>query len=285
VDKAHLDEGGKIILPNSAMDELAHLNIVWPMMFKLIAPSVATHCGVLEFSAEEGHIYIPYWMMEHLRVKPGTIISVKNASLPKGKFVKLRPQTKNFIEDISNPRPVLEAKLRNFSCLTQGDTIMINYNDVNYCIDIMEVRSSKGTEEAVCIVDTDVEVDFDRPADMPVSPTRPPQGQSSLVEPSSAPLTFSNAHLNRNKKKKEEEDKKQEDEEPKFKAFSGAGRTMSGKPNSLSSSSSSPSTSPLGKGSPLGSQSPPSGPTSGSPGSKGEDAGFKAFTGKARSLK
>jgi len=28
MDKAHIDNGGKVILPNSAMDELAHLNIV-----------------------------------------------------------------------------------------------------------------------------------------------------------------------------------------------------------------------------------------------------------------
>lgn len=32
--------------------------------------------------------------MQHLRIQPGTIIKVQNASLPKGTFVKLRPQTK-----------------------------------------------------------------------------------------------------------------------------------------------------------------------------------------------
>ena len=35
-------------------------------------------------------------------------------------------------------------------------------------------------------MDTDVEVDFDRPADMPVSPTRPPQGAFLHAEQSAA---------------------------------------------------------------------------------------------------
>jgi len=62
--KPHLDEGGKIILPASALDELARLNIVYPMLFKISNPKKKkhTHCGVLEFSAEEGRAYIPFWV-------------------------------------------------------------------------------------------------------------------------------------------------------------------------------------------------------------------------------
>ena len=42
------------------------LNIVYPMLFKLSnkKTSRTTHCGVLEFVADEGKIYIPYWMMQ-----------------------------------------------------------------------------------------------------------------------------------------------------------------------------------------------------------------------------
>lgn len=34
------------------------------MLFQLINPSAerVTHCGVLEFVADEGIIYIPYWV-------------------------------------------------------------------------------------------------------------------------------------------------------------------------------------------------------------------------------
>ena len=45
---------------------LVRLNIVYPMLFKLSnkKTSRTTHCGVLEFVADEGKIYIPYWMMQ-----------------------------------------------------------------------------------------------------------------------------------------------------------------------------------------------------------------------------
>ena len=54
-----------VLLPASALDELARMNIVWPIMFKVSNPkdpSLYTHCGVLEFSAEEGRAYVPLWL-------------------------------------------------------------------------------------------------------------------------------------------------------------------------------------------------------------------------------
>ena len=42
----------------------ARLNISYPMLFKLTNDrnSLHTHCGVLEFSAEEGRVYVPRWV-------------------------------------------------------------------------------------------------------------------------------------------------------------------------------------------------------------------------------
>ena len=62
-----LEHGGKIIMPPSALDQLTRLNIVYPMLFKLSNSTSGrtTHCGVLEFIADEGKIYIPYWMMQN----------------------------------------------------------------------------------------------------------------------------------------------------------------------------------------------------------------------------
>lgn len=42
-----------------------------------------THCGVLEFSAPEGSCYIPHWMMQNLLLEAGSLLTVKNVSLPK----------------------------------------------------------------------------------------------------------------------------------------------------------------------------------------------------------
>lgn len=53
-----------VIMPPSALDQLTRLNVVYPMLFKLINSKKdrITHAGVLEFVADEGKIYIPYWV-------------------------------------------------------------------------------------------------------------------------------------------------------------------------------------------------------------------------------
>ena len=53
-----------VILPPSALDLLTRLHIQFPMLFKLTNKSKgrASHCGVLEFSADEGRCYIPHWV-------------------------------------------------------------------------------------------------------------------------------------------------------------------------------------------------------------------------------
>jgi ubiquitin fusion degradation protein 1 len=130
------------------------------MLFQLQSADkgTMTHSGVLEFTAEEGSCYIPFWMMQNLLLEEGGIITVTNISLPKATFVKLQPQHVDFLE-ISNHRAVLEHALRNFSCLTKGDVICVPYNSKNYFLEIKEVKP----QDAVCIIETDCQVDFDAP--------------------------------------------------------------------------------------------------------------------------
>jgi hypothetical protein len=51
-------------MPPSALDRLASLHIEYPMLFQLSNVSVekTSHCGVLEFTADEGLVYLPYWV-------------------------------------------------------------------------------------------------------------------------------------------------------------------------------------------------------------------------------
>lgn len=64
-----VDDGDKVFLPPSALDKLARMNVEYPMLFEVSSPvGKRTHCGVLEFSAEEGYCYMPFWMMENLLV-------------------------------------------------------------------------------------------------------------------------------------------------------------------------------------------------------------------------
>ncbi|RKP37298.1 ubiquitin fusion degradation protein UFD1, partial [Dimargaris cristalligena] len=170
--------GGKLILPPSALDKLTRLNIMYPMLFELEAelpPTAAsapgdqsgpplptvrrTNAGVLEFTAEEGRAYLPQWMMQSLGIEPGAIVKITNTSLPLGRFVKIQPQSVDFL-DISDPRAVLENALRHFATLTEGDTITISYNAKLYDIKVLE---TKPAGKGICIVETDLEVDFAAP--------------------------------------------------------------------------------------------------------------------------
>ncbi|KAA3462870.1 ubiquitin fusion degradation protein 1-like protein [Gossypium australe] len=206
IEKPQIESGDKIIMPPSALDRLASLHIDYPMLFELRndAAERASHCGVLEFIAEEGMIYMPYWMMENLLLQEGDIVRVKNVTLPKGTYVKLQPHTKDFL-DISNPKAILETTLRNYSCLTTGDSIMVAYNNKKYYIDIIETKPSN----AISIIETDCEVDFAPPLDYK-EPERPavPTSSKAQSQVEEAPA----------------------ETEPKFSAFTGTGRRLDGKP-------------------------------------------------------
>uniref|UniRef100_A0A6U2G3B6 Ubiquitin fusion degradation protein n=2 Tax=Hemiselmis andersenii TaxID=464988 RepID=A0A6U2G3B6_HEMAN len=172
-DTSRLEAGGKIMLPPSALHKLAQLEIAYPMLFEITnqVNGRKLHCGVLEFIASEGSALLPHWMMENLGVGHGDMVKIKSATLPKGTYVKLRPQSKTFL-DIANPKAVLENTLRNFSALTKGETIRILYNKKEFDIDVIEVKPREAG--AISIVDTDVNVDFDAPADYVEPVYKPP---------------------------------------------------------------------------------------------------------------
>ena len=67
--------------------------------------------GVLEFVADEGKVYIPYWMMQNLAIDQGGLLMVESASLPVATFAKFQPHSVDFL-DLTNPKAVLESKLR-----------------------------------------------------------------------------------------------------------------------------------------------------------------------------
>ena len=158
-----LDNGGKILLPPSALDFLTRLNISWPVFFNVknaMKPTKFTHCGVQEFTADEGTVYMPYWMMQQLELQEGSIVTVRQTEMMPGTFAKIPPHSKDFL-DISNPRAVLEKHLRDYSCMTKGDVFQFTYNGKKFAFNVLQVRP--GT--AVSIVETDMNVDFAPPLD------------------------------------------------------------------------------------------------------------------------
>uniref|UniRef100_Q92890-1 Isoform Long of Ubiquitin recognition factor in ER-associated degradation protein 1 n=1 Tax=Homo sapiens TaxID=9606 RepID=Q92890-1 len=195
-DRSDVEKGGKIIMPPSALDQLSRLNITYPMLFKLTNKNSdrMTHCGVLEFVADEGicylphwmmqnllleedglvqletvnlqvatyskskFCYLPHWMMQNLLLEEGGLVQVESVNLQVATYSKFQPQSPDFL-DITNPKAVLENALRNFACLTTGDVIAINYNEKIYELRVMETKPDK----AVSIIECDMNVDFDAP--------------------------------------------------------------------------------------------------------------------------
>lgn len=116
----------------------------------------ASHCGVLEFSAEEGLVYIPDWMMRNLVLQDGQYVKIeKTGNLARATHMKIQPHSTDFVKNLSDPQAVLEEILKDFVCVTVGDTIMVNHEDQSYYIDIVEADP----EDVVSLFDTDCEVD------------------------------------------------------------------------------------------------------------------------------
>uniref|UniRef100_A0A336M2W5 Ubiquitin fusion degradation protein 1 homolog n=1 Tax=Culicoides sonorensis TaxID=179676 RepID=A0A336M2W5_CULSO len=215
-ERQDIENGGKIIMPPSALDQLTRLNVEYPMLFKITnrRQNRITHAGVLEFVADEGKIYLPYWMMRNLLMEEGDIVQIESVSMPVATFSKFQPQSVDFL-DITNPKAVLENCLRNFACLTTGDLIAIRYNNKIYELCVLETKPAN----AVTIIECDMNVEFAAPLD--------------YVEP--------------NYKRNEEEmavDPIEEYHEPGFVAFKGSGNRLDGKKkkNDSVSSDTGPST-------------------------------------------
>uniref|UniRef100_A0A7S3K3U4 Ubiquitin fusion degradation protein n=1 Tax=Aureoumbra lagunensis TaxID=44058 RepID=A0A7S3K3U4_9STRA len=212
-DKPQLEEGDKILLPSSAFEQLARLQVEYPMLFEIRSSKGGrTHCGVMEFTAPEGQCIMPFWIMQNLLCEEGALISVKNVSLPKASFVKFKPQSVDFL-DISNPRAVLERQLRTFSCVTVGDQICLPYNDKRYYLEVQEVKPA----DAACIIETDCNVDFDAPV--------------GYQEPTRRPSTAGSASSGGGIEAPEPIKARQSDDEnaPSFKPFTGSGQRLDGK--------------------------------------------------------
>jgi ubiquitin fusion degradation protein 1 len=88
------------------------------------------------------------------------MINLRNIQLAKGKFIKIKPHETEFVMN-SNPRAILENNLRNYVCVTKGDTITVQFNKKKYLIDVVECQP----KDAISLTNVDVEVDFEKPLD------------------------------------------------------------------------------------------------------------------------
>ena len=216
-----IDLSNSIILPQSALGKLSSMRNFGdsrnPLLFRIlnIELNMYTHCGVAEFTAEEGTCYIPSNMFERLCLMEGQQVNIRNIELKPGTFIKLQPHLTEFINN-PNPKTILEFNLRNYFCVTEGDTISVKFGKNVYKIDIIECKPTKAIRTLNC----DIEVDFDPPKDYkePQKPNNVPETNvSSSIKFNSTEKPF--------KKMTDEEIKKQIED----KKFSGHHFRMDGK--------------------------------------------------------
>lgn len=132
-----------------------------PLTFQIRSPAnrLLTHGGVKEFSAEDGQVRIPAWMMESLSLTAGDQVMVRFTALPKGTWAKFRPITADYME-ILDFRALLESALRsNYTTLTKGEVLKVQQGTKEFGFVVEELKPEPG--EAVCITDTDLEVDIE----------------------------------------------------------------------------------------------------------------------------
>eukprot|EP00486_Rosalina_sp_Unknown_P002718 CAMPEP_0201574628 /NCGR_PEP_ID=MMETSP0190_2-20130828/19242_1 /ASSEMBLY_ACC=CAM_ASM_000263 /TAXON_ID=37353 /ORGANISM="Rosalina sp." /LENGTH=403 /DNA_ID=CAMNT_0048003135 /DNA_START=199 /DNA_END=1410 /DNA_ORIENTATION=- len=168
-----LESGDKIVMPASALEELSRMHVEFPIMFEIAHDSdilpKKSHCSVMEFTAPEGSVYLPIWMIDNLGLDPqgDSVIELTTVSLPKGQFVQFQAHETKFAM-LNNPRVVLEKNLRSYSCLTVGDTIQIEFANHIYKLDVTEVKPFMprgNAPAAISIIETDIKVDFKEPRD------------------------------------------------------------------------------------------------------------------------
>lgn len=239
-NKADKENGDKIILPSSSMEKLAGMRVQYPMQFEIrnesVEPLRRTHVGVLEFTAPEGQMFVPYWIMQNLLLEENQLVTVRNVSLELATYCKFRPQSVDFLE-ISDPKAVLETALRNFSCLTRDDHICLKYAGKNYFLEVCEIRPDN-QDNAVSIVEADVMVDFEAPVGYVEPDYRKSASPERLVEdpvPASAAAAATPAaaaeqgSLQELAKAREARRKQLELEKAAYVPFSGQGRRIDDK--------------------------------------------------------
>jgi len=203
-------------LPPSALDRISQTEVTFPLQFELtnhFKTELKACGGVIDFTAEEGKIFVPTWMMDKLQAKDGEFIRVRTISTQKGEYMKIEPHSKIFL-DISDPKAVLEQVLRDFIVVSLGQIISFQYNGTLYKLNIVDMKPFSLTR-SICVKDTDIVLDFAPPLD--------------YIQPQYIPKQLNQSEGKSNVS--DDSDSEEEEEKlttPKFKAFSGSGHTLKG---------------------------------------------------------
>ena len=134
-------ETGYIILDEECLNSLLMEKKTGIFTFCLINKKTGdrVYAGVREFTAKQGEVIAPWWMMEKIKVNEGDNVGIETADLPKATSVIFQPLSDDFMK-ISNPKVVLERSLKVHPCLTQGSIIPITFANEQYRIKVLKTE-------------------------------------------------------------------------------------------------------------------------------------------------
>lgn len=158
--------GNKVSLPSSVLAELTHngdAQLPSPVLFEMMAGGLRTHVGVWEFSAPEGQVLAPAWLLRNLGVDDGARVRLRLVTLPRGTFLRLQPFTRRFFQVHGNDRmkvlATLESQMPLFAAFTTGDVIEVVHDGEAYRFFVLDCKPDKCV---TCIAEPflDMEIDF-----------------------------------------------------------------------------------------------------------------------------
>lgn len=197
-----LKEGDKMILPEEVLidvtqrQEMGGSDIPKVMIFEVSnkANTKKAYGGVLQFSRESTHAYIPRWMFYRLTDDDDKIeleLNYRYISVPNATMIKLLPHSKSFY-DQNNPKAILELILSKFTVLYKGLTFEVpspsNSKEL-LTFEVVEVSP----KEVGCIVDQDVQVDFAENKELfPDVKKSPPPSNGLAIDAKNNRISISN---------------------------------------------------------------------------------------------
>lgn len=160
-DIKYKEYSNKIILPQYILETATLKDVEFPLFFYLEKNNKRIYFGVEKFLPDISDFFIPNYIFEGLGIEYGELqdININLKSLPKGNKIVLEPHDKEFLK-VPNPKLYLETHiLKNYNCLSQDSMIRVLYLDTYLDFNVTKVEP----EIHVSTIDTDIEVDFEKP--------------------------------------------------------------------------------------------------------------------------
>lgn len=155
----------KVLLPPSCLEELER-QAAWDrvsdvLTFRLQCPTGVTHCGVAEFTAQEGTIGIGVKVILSLG-EPPDAISVRFVALPRYDKIRVvfQPRGAGFHGNADvvslDLKQLLERTLNTHTTLTEHDTIMLRHANQDFYL----LATKLEPETALVVLNTEMEVEL-----------------------------------------------------------------------------------------------------------------------------